>query len=44
MDNLVIVKLTPSTFIISPSLIWSKGNDYILWLLARLYEVQGELL
>ena len=32
MDNLVIVKLTPSTFIISPSLIWSKGNNYILWL------------
>ena len=24
MDNLVIVKLTPSTFIISPSLIWSR--------------------
>ena len=32
MDNLVIVKLTPSTLIIFPSLICSKGNNYILWL------------
>ena len=33
MDNWVIVKLTPSTFIIFPSLIWSKGNNYTtLWL------------
>ena len=34
MDNWVTVKLTPSTFIISPSLIWSKGNNYTVLLVS----------